>query len=352
MAHDSDPPFSLRSMAQHLPFIDTSNDQKRLHIMYENFYRATDFADVTISNIFEQYAHTEYAEYAIPLLMQILVVPQYAIRAFFKAYDTCELDRVEAERLWDIGVAALAGSIEGESAEGNEGENGRSWYALAEEQCRLFHCGDGDFSNPIYRQKMMDNVKFGRDFIRSGRCNALHNRLVSMESLLITPLLQGTLYHTYMAKESNEASQRRKNYARGFAYGAAIIPFLTIANKEDAEIVGDALLFKETSTITNNILVKVWEAILLSLGELGVDCKHVGRDTLGVLDLNMSFCDIGDDITPFPTSSPFPTAERRPSSSPSPSASPSTEAQLLYNEIDGSFKTRYTFTDLDDANNK
>mmetsp|Transcript_5655 Transcript_5655/g.8450 ORF Transcript_5655/g.8450 Transcript_5655/m.8450 type:complete len:2169 (-) Transcript_5655:99-6605(-) len=351
--HDSNPHFSLRSMAKHLPFTDTSDDPRRLYAMYAKLYGGTDFADTEISNIFKQAKHKEYAEYAIPLLMQIIVAPQYAVRSFFEAYDICESDRVQAEKLWDLGVAALTGSIEGESAEGN-GENGKSWYALAEEQCRLFHCGDGDFSNPVYRQKMMDNIKFGRDFIRSGRCSALHNKLVLMESLLITPLLQGTLYHTYKsAKESNETLEKRKNFARGFAYGTAIMPFLYIANKEDAQIVENALSFDESHTLTDDVMVKVWEAILLSLERLGVECQHIGRDTLGVFDKqnnDMSFCDISNRITQFPTSSPFPTAERRPSASPSPSAAPSTEAQLLYTEIDGTFKAKYNFTDPDATN--
>lgn len=325
--------FSLRSMAQHEGLEDNSNDRKRLHRMYENFYGGTNFADDLVS---DQLKHGTYPAQTVPDMIQTIVTPQYAIRAFFAAYDSCEFNKTIAEEYWDKGAAALVGSIEGESALGNENLNGLSWFALGKTYCHLFHCGDGDFDNPSYRRKMMDNVKFGRDYIRSGRCSAVHKKIIAMESLLITPLLHGILYHTYELSEN----RHDETYARVFAYGKAILPFLNVESKEDASIIEESLSNKDFE-FNEEHRKKIWIAVTMSITGLGVNCADIGKDTFGVLEKDADFCDLHKEVTKFPTPAPKPTVSPQPTKAPKtpdPTAMPTPTANIRNNEFHPTFK--------------
>jgi hypothetical protein len=336
--------FTLRSIARHESLIDatTLNQKKRLYHMYEKFYAnegGTNFADDLMTNVLK---HSPMAVTMSTHLIQTIIAPQYAIRAFFKASDICYSDPIEAEHIWDQGVAVLVGSIEGESAFGNYDESGLSWYDLGKEYCVLFHCGDKDYSNPIYSREMMKNIKFGRDFIRNGRCNAIHQKLTAMESLLITPLLQGTMFFAYeRAKHGTDSV-----FAESYVYAKAILPFLSVANKEDAEIIKQFLLDKD-APFDYDSAEKVAVAITLSLEDLGVDCSHIGKDNLGIIEKDVPFCNILGGMTQFPTPSPRPTTAV---TSPRPSNAPTTAANLLMTEINPTY--RPFFTDLASATKK
>lgn len=296
---------SLRRLARHEGLADDSTDMSRLHKMYEHYFfeeGGTNFADTLIAEVF-QYSESHVTD-AVPLLIQSIVLPQYAIRAFFKAYDNCNDDRVTAEAFWDLGVAVLVGSLEGDTATGISGDNGLSWYGLGKLNCPLFQCGDGESLNPVYNRRMMENINFGRDKIRSGHCNeALRNKISAMESLLVTPLLQGALFNTYARATANTQASRDKAFAQAYVYGKAILPFLNVANKADANVINESLF--NNAPFGDNDAKKIWTAIILSFEDLGVDCKHLGTDVNAYfMGSVVHFCDIVNDMTKFPTPAP------------------------------------------------
>ncbi len=334
---------SLQMMARNKGNKDTSNDKKRLYKMYEKYFNGEKFADSLVS---DQFQYGAYPEQTIPIMIETIVTPQYAMRSFFAAFDACETNETVAEALWDQGAAVLAGSIEGENALGNKEHNGLSWLALGYEFCHIFHCGDGDFENPKYRRHMMNNVKFGRDYLRAGRCSALHNNVIEMESLLITPILQGLLFHTFMLSTA-ESEERR---ARVFAYGMAAIPFIRIASKEDATIIEQSL-FNKDSEFTENHAKLVWTFITLSLSSLGVDCDNIGKDTFGLLGKDESFCHLVNEMTQFPTPAPVPTIEPIPTGlpTPEPTSNPTPTAQAKAHEISPAFMPFFRADHVNDA---
>ncbi len=342
--------FSLRQMAQHHGLSDDSGDTKRLHKMYERCYAnegGSNFADSLISDVFRN--SENYAQYIVSSLIQTIIAPQFAMRAFFQAYDICNDDRVKAEALWDLGVAVLVGSLEGDSVPGNPDENGVSWYDLGKQYCILFQCGgDGDYSNPIYNRKMMDNINFGRDKIRSGNCNeALHNKITAMESLLVTPLLHGALFHTYARATSTSTEGQEAGFSQAFVFGKAILPFLNVASKEDAQVIQESL-FNNNPNKPFNLMdaKKIWTAINLSSYSLGVDCSHLGIDFKNMLgDNKATFCDLWDGMTQFPTPPPQPATVI----TPSPTAFPTPAAYLSMNEIHEPFKN--FFTNINESTN-
>ena len=338
---------SLRSIALHKELDDNSDDRKRLHKMYEEFYDGSNFADDFVTS---QFQTGTFPAQTVPDLMQTIVAPQYAIRSFFAAYDLCESNiksnNTLAEALWDQGVAVLVGSIEGESALGNEYNKGLSWFALGDELCRIFHCGDGDFDNPSYRKKMIDNIKFGRDFIRSGRCKAVHNKVIAMESLLIIPMLQGILFHTHKLSIDRNAEQ----YAHVFAYGLAVLPFLNVLSEEDTSIIQQSLSDQDFE-FDESHAEKIWTAVTLSISGLGIDCKDIGTDTYGVLQKDVSFCDLTSSVTQFPTPAPQPTVSPQPTKgaqTPSPSSLPTPTENIEMNEINPVFREFFREEKIED----
>lgn len=334
-------------MAQHEGLIDSTHSPTRLHQMYETFYTnegGTNFADTLVTDVFEH--SPVFAPYTVPLFAQIIISPLYALRAFFQARDTCEDDRGASEGYWDQGVAALIGSIEGESVPGNPVENGMSWYDIGKEFCSIFKCGDTDTDNPIFNRKMMENVNFGRDLIRQGRCDAVLNKVIAMESLLVTPLLLGTLFHTYERAKSTTPQKKDMEFAYSFVFGKAIVPFLKIASKEDAKIIQEKLFSNNDFNLDDAKVI--WTAVLLSLDNVGIDCTHMGDDLLGLLSSsNLSFCNLSQEMTKFPTPAPQPgtaVPTKIPTSFPSP------VINLSLNEIHSDFSS--FFTDIESATSR
>lgn len=335
---------SLRSMALHRGLDDNSGDTKRLHKMYEEYFYGSNFADDLVT---AQFQGGDFPAQTVPDMIQTIVAPQYAIRSFFAAYDLCESDNARAEALWDQGVAVVVGSIEGESALGNENNNGLSWFALGDELCRIFHCGDGDFENPSYRKKMMDNIKFGRDYIRSGRCKAVHNKVIAMESLLIIPMLQGILYHT----RELSIDRKAERYAHVIAFGLAVLPFLEVESKEDASIIQQALTDQDFE-FDGSHTEKIWTAVTLSISGLGINCTDIGIDTFGVLQKDASFCDLTSSVTQFPSFAPQPTVSPQPTKgvqTPSPSSFPTPSENIKMNEINPAFREFFREDKIEDA---
>lgn len=349
--------FSLRDFADSSDFKDISkdDDDTRIYVMYENFYGIDNYAVKLMDDGFQMddnYDPDLMAKYYLPTLMKALIIPQYAMRAFFAAYDVCDDSPTRAQEFWDRGTATLVGSIASEESNivgnGEGGTRGTSWYALNLEYCRHFNCGDKDFVDPTPNRKMMDHIQSGFQAITRSDCNVLLHLVREMESILLVPILQGMLYHSAL----REQMQDNYHYGASVAFARAIVPILSIRDWDDATMIGDSLLKNGKFTEAS----QVWSTSLLSLADLGIDCKDLGEDTMGILSATAtSFCEHFDDITPAPTPSPTqshpavpPSTPRPTKSTPSPTRS-DIPALIIQTE---SIPQDYTFTDIKNATMK
>ncbi len=313
---------SLRDFADYSAFKDIIDDEERsrIYVMYEDFYNSENYAAELTEDGFETddiYYDDLLPKYYVPPLIKSLVVPQYAMRSFFAACDICTTSTTEAQKYWDRGTATIVGSIASQASldigENEGGTRGASWYALNLEYCRYFNCGsDGDISDPMPNRKMMDHIHSGFQAITRSDCNVLKHIVREMESILLVPILQGMLYHT----AQRELTQDPYHYGAAFAYSTAIVPILSIRSFEDAQMISDALEKDGEFTKAS----QVWAACLASLPDLGIECKDLGEDTLGILSATpTSLCEHFDGLTFHPTISPTTHHPAMPPSTPRPS---------------------------------
>jgi len=335
---------SLQSLATHEDLNYSSTDETRIYKMYEEFYgdRPMFADDVTSEALLDK----GLAEFTVPVLLKAMVLPHYAIRSFFAALDVCKENPSLAEEFWDKGVAVLVGSIEsaevGDSGKGSL--HGQSWFALGKEYCGYFKCADGTIgtnaqSIPPASIKMMQNIEMGRQAIHQSNCNGVKSRVRAIESLMITPIIQGLLYHTAKRQLVNDDS----SYGSSWAFAKAIMPVIHVRQKADVEVLGNSLF-----TPGEFDAKTLWAVIVLSLDDFGIDCKDIGSDTMGILNRDTSFCDFAADYTDFPTASPVQGQPRPPTRNPSPAPTAADSSD----EINPILISGYTFTNLADATKK
>lgn len=332
---------TLQDLALHEDLSYSSTDETRIYKMYEEFYdNRTQFAD---DIVLEALLDKDNAEFSVPILFKAMVLPHYAIRSFFAAVDLCKDDLDLAEAFWDKGVAVLIGSIE--SAEvgytGKGSLNGMSWFALNKEYCGYFNCANSiDATDiPPASYEMMKNIEMGRQAIEKADCAGLKKKVRAMESLLITPIIQGLLYHTALRELNGDDS----SFGSSWAFAKAIMPVIHVRQKADVEVLGDTL------KVPGDFQAKtLWSVIVLSLVEFGINCEHIGADTIGILSLGDSFCDFVSTYTEFPTASPV---EGQPVAATRTPTAPPTAADAG-DEINPTLISGYTFTNLYDSTKK
>lgn len=333
---------SLQSLATHEDLNYSSTDETRIYKMYEDFYGGRPmFADDVIT---EALSDKGLAEFTVPVLLKSMVIPHYAIRSFFAALDVCKENPSLAEEFWDNGIAVLVGSIE--SAEvGDTGKgslHGMSWFALGKEYCGYFNCADETDAQsiPPVSIKMLENFERGRQAIHKSDCNGVKLRVRAIESLMITPIIQGLLYHTAQRQLVNNDDS---HYGSSWAFAKAIMPVIHVREKADVEVLGNSLYTPGAFDART-----LWAVIVLSLDDFGIDCKHIGSDTIGILSRGTSFCDFAADYTEFPTASPVEGQPQPPTRRPTPAPTAADSSD----EINPTLISGYTFTDLADATKK
>jgi len=332
---------SLQGLALHEDLIYSSTDETRIYKMYEEFYdNRPQFAD---DIVLEAFLNPTIADFAIPILLKAMVLPHYAFRSFFAAVDVCKENLDLAEEFWDKGVAVLIGSIEsadvGDTGRGSL--HGMSWFALGKEYCGYFDCANPTDPQdiPPASSMMMENIELGRQAIEKADCAGLKKKVRAMESLFVTPIIQGLLYHTAMRQMKGDDA----SFGSSWAFAKAIMPVIHVRQKADVEILGDTL------EVPGEFQAKtLWSVIVLSLDDFGIDCEHMGSDTVKILNFGVSFCDLASTYTEFPTASPVIGQPTPPTRIPTPS--PTTAD--ANDEINPNLISGYTFTNLDESTKK
>ena len=320
---------SLQDLARSRDFLSVKDDESRLYSMYEEFY-GNYFADDIVLDAFDD---TTLAPYKIPILMKAMVLPQFAIRSFFAAVDKCSTSVEEAIKSWDESVAVLVGSIEATKLL-NETKSGMSWWDLGRDYCSHFNCSGSEEESPSLR-KMITNIELGRQSLDRSDCTTAKKKVQAIESIMITPIIQGLLYHTAQRQRTEDDY----HVGAAYAFGKAIMPVISKRRPADANIIGDTLYTSGTYDATN-----LWTVIVLSLRGFGIDCEDMGEDTLNILG-GKTFCHHATELTEFPTAAPTSAAPNIPT--PLPTISPT--ADDASTEINAGVLNGYIFTHVDNS---
>lgn len=325
---------SLQKIALNSDVDYTSNDNMRIYKMFESFYgNRPQYSDDILLHAIED---KTLSQYTVPTLMKALVLPHYAIRSFFASVDTCMENPYQAEEFWDRGVAILVGSIESQNLGNLDGgsRNGMAWLSMSKEYCQHFECDFGG-SAPAH-VAIFEHLELGRQAIEKADCQGVKKRVSYLESLIMTPVLQGLLYHS--ALRSNVGGD--DNFAHTFAFAKSVMPLLIAREENYKDIIGNSVYMAGDFDAT-----PLWLVVTNSFQDFGVSCEQMGYDTLGILNQDTSFCDLIETVTEFPTAAPIPGQSRMPTRN--PTSAPTTED--AGNEINPSILNGYQFNDPADS---
>mmetsp|Transcript_17619 Transcript_17619/g.49856 ORF Transcript_17619/g.49856 Transcript_17619/m.49856 type:complete len:503 (-) Transcript_17619:120-1628(-) len=171
---------------------------------------------------------------------------------------------------WDEGVAFYTGSLEGQDGAGS----GVMPYALADKRCVNFKtCGDladaltgtSHVNIEVFRY-----FKLGVDKLNKGECAAARSDKEEIETLMLIPLVQGTIRYSYIVDTEEDAGESTKAEVATFA--AAVLPAVHACSEADAQVIYDNT--KVGATATDFKAVK--SAFESQYECMKIDGKHVG----------------------------------------------------------------------------
>jgi hypothetical protein len=197
----------------------------------------------------------------------------YVIRQMEYAVDECSAgDSTSAVNAWDEAVAYYVGSTESGS---DRVGHGVLLYSLADHLCALFGtCGEttshtsGTSSVNI---RIMRAFKAGQNDLDYSICLAAQDRKQEISTLMIVPLIQGTLRHAYNRHFQYSENDFEQD-SQGAAFASSILPLVHACNADDAKIIYENMRVGQTRVD----FIKVKEALERNYPCMGVRCEDIG----------------------------------------------------------------------------
>lgn len=281
---------SLQDMSKHddIPVIEDASN--RLYSMFEDFYGGSKiYAD---DLVMEAFNNSEASEFIVPRILQTIVGPHYALRSFFASYEACinHPNRTASESFWDRGIAVLIGSMNPNFQE-KEKSPPRNWFALTKEFCPHFGC------NAEVNIQMNELLNDGKELIsRGGHCEELRDDIIDIESLMLTPIVQGLLWNSAMREEDTSS---KTYYGDAWAFAKALLPTLNVEDPSYSGVIEENLINDFTEFEDAE---KVFWVVGRAIDQLGVECENIGTIDVNITS-GMSFCDFMS-VAPDATSRP------------------------------------------------
>lgn len=164
---------------------------------------------------------------------------------------------------WDVAVAYYTGSLEGDNGAGA----GKFAYALADQRCVNFRtCGrDGDKVTGSSQVNILinNNFKKGQGKLTKGECEAAQEEKDLIETLMLVPLVQGTLRYAWMT--ANEPYSETSE-AQGAVYAMAVVPVVHHCDPEAAKIISDNLVVGQAGSADFAAVKKAFESTYECMG--------------------------------------------------------------------------------------
>ena len=283
---------SLQDMSKHNDIPVTEDVSNRLYSMFEDFYGGSKtYAD---DLVMEAFNNSIASEFIVPRILQTVVGPHYAIRSFFASYEACinHPNRTASESFWDRGIAVLIGSMNPDSHE-KEKSPPRNWFALTKEFCPRFGCNDE------VNIRMNEVLNDGKELIsRGGHCEELKDDIVAIESLMLTPIVQGLLWNSLMrqkesSSESSSEADYKAHYGDAWAFAKALLPTLNVEDPSYSGVIEESFI-NDLGDFDD--ATKVFWVVGRAIDQLGVECEDIGTiiDDDDIISIK-NFCDFMND---------------------------------------------------------
>ena len=220
--------------------------------------------------------------------LQTMVSYMAILEQLYLAADSCRNVTSETDPtgvvFWETGVALFIGSIEGHSRGGDYFGDGTLLYSLAKGLCGFFDTCEGSGDAAI-NEFLIDAFDDGRNLLLNNDCDGV-DAIIREEILgsLPVPLIQGTLYESYVNFEFYNATEPVER-ASGFILAQSVLPL--IKNATSAKTIKKEMALDFSGKPLQSDVDAVFGAFAFSVSDMNIDCQDVS--TLG----NTSLCSIG-----------------------------------------------------------
>jgi hypothetical protein len=181
--------------------------------------------------------------------------------------DNCNDDPVHA---WDEAVAFYTGSLEGTDGSGS----GKLPYALADKRCVNFKtCGEmGDTSTggSNVNMEIFKEFSVGLNQLLKGECTDLRSTKDAIETMMLIPLIQGTLRYAY---KTEKEPYSEKAEAEGVIFAASVLPAINACDSKAAETIASNMVAGQMNTADFGAVKSAFESTYECLG---IDPAAVG----------------------------------------------------------------------------
>jgi hypothetical protein len=195
--------------------------------------------------------------------------------ALFNAYDavsdcsaTQDLESASGKTdKWDRVAATLIGHLEGTKTNGTV--EGYMFYDLAQEHCVEFGTCLSNVTNVQSNEELVTLLYTGRGAALDNSCRALRKATDEIATLLLIPIIQGTL-STSAALSNGDNAQLR---AEAYVYSRALLPMMH--NRGAADKLNEYLGIPGPSNVRQTA-AEAYSALATAYPDMGVDCEEIG----------------------------------------------------------------------------
>ncbi|KAL3921049.1 MAG: hypothetical protein SGILL_002956 [Bacillariaceae sp.] len=291
---------TLQGMATETLFRDCDQCPLETHLKYINYYGIFTYADDMILAAFRQTAtnlNTNNADFSqmspegrsatIQRLTLTLVVWIYSVGMMEYGLEKCQLqnptDTGTAE--WDSAVAFYIGT---------ETNSTGLLYGLADELCPTFNTCDEAGIARVNRE-IMEQFTSGQTLIAKGLCAEATDVKDRIVSLMTIPLVQGTLYFSYLLR----GSQDEEALGAAYAFISAILPLLDACGSDGVGIIASSVSIPPPDAAGATDFFALVKGFIEEEYEcLGITCGSVGTLDGADLCVDRESDDLLDDFVP------------------------------------------------------
>ena len=241
------------------------------------------YADIIIRSAFNNSGVVQWTDPQRKIIAmksaQVLVMYFAALQPLYEAVSSC--GSTNRRRLgsnssfgdkWDQGAAMLIGSLAGNMTNGTQ--QGYMFYDLAQENCHEFATCRAGRSSAV-NERLVSLLYAGRGALISDSCASARHTADKISSLLLIPIIQGTLssaIHLSTAKGAEAELYR----AEGYVYSRALLPFVATADRGAAQTL-DSYLGFPAPVSTRNTIRTVFSSLAMAYPQMNVDCELIGK---------------------------------------------------------------------------
>lgn len=250
---------------------------------FNRYYESDKYADDIIRKALNENdekfgpASAEQRREIVVKTMQYLVVYMAALQEMYQSIADCNSPDagkiLDAEEAWDRGAAFLIGSLEGTEDGGNV--EGMSFYRLALKRCEQFGTCTPE-GRPSWNDEFSSLLYTGRASVQGRACGELRKTVREIETLLIVPLIQGTLRYALHNEKLGEKSPD-KGIGEGFAFSRSVLPLVDDSNRDSASEIAINMDFQFDTVPVHQGARTVFGAFARAYGKMNVNCEDVGK---------------------------------------------------------------------------